>query len=72
MIAILGWQDGFGCDTCVIGIFNSVEDARKVFNKEYNEHETRYQEISLNTLQDFDWYDAKPLFSKNKSKKRGR
>ena len=69
MIAILGWQDGFGCDTCVIGIANSVEDARKVFGKEYDEHETRYQEIELNTPQDFDWYDAKPLFSKNKTKK---
>lgn len=70
MIAILSWCDGFGNDTCVVGISNSKEEARKVFQSKYNDMETRYQEIIPNTEQWFDWYDGTPLFSKQKRGKK--
>lgn len=70
MIAVLAWVDGFGHDTCVIGIANSQEDARKIFQSTYNECETRFQEVIPNTKQWFDWYDGKPLFDKKKRGKR--
>ena len=70
MIAVLSWCDGFGNDTCVVGIANSLQEARKNFQSEYNHHDTRYQEVIPNSEQWFDWYDGKPLF--DKKKKRGK
>jgi hypothetical protein len=70
MIAILTWIDGFGYDTCVIGIATSLEEARKKYQSQYNGRETRYQEVIPNSEQWFDWYDGKPLF--NQDKKRGK
>jgi hypothetical protein len=65
MIIVLGWCDGFGNDTFVWGIFDSVETARKICEKQYNGYEARYQEVELNTIQDFDYYMATPLFEEN-------
>ena len=70
MIAVLCWCDGFGNDTCVVGIANSLQEARKNFQSEYNGHDTRYQEVIPNSEQWFDWYDGKLLF--DKTKKRGK
>lgn len=70
MIAVLCWYDGFGNDTCVVGIANSLQEARENFESEYNGYATRYQEVIPNTEQFFDWYDGKLLFDKNK--KRGK
>ena len=71
LIAVLGWVDGFGADTYVYGIFNSVENARKIVPKKlYDDKEPRYKIITLNEeARDLDWYDAQPLFP---SKKRGK
>lgn len=69
MIAILAWVDGFGNDTCVVGIATSLEEARKIYQSRYNNNETRYQEVIPNGKQWFDWYDGKPLF--DSVKKRG-
>jgi hypothetical protein len=68
MIIVLGWCDGFGNDTFVLGIFDSIETARKKCEMECNGYETRYQEVELNTIQDFDYYMATPLFKKNKKR----
>lgn len=70
MIAILSWCDGFGNDTCVVGIASSLQEARKNFQSEYNDHDTRYQEVIPNSEQWFDWYEGKLLF--DKTKKRGK
>lgn len=70
MIAVLSWCDGFGNDTCVVGIANSLQEARKNFQSEYNHHDTRYQEVISNSEQWFDWYEGKRLF--NKTEKRGK
>ena len=70
MIAVLCWYDGFGNDTCVVGIANSLQEARENFDSEYNGHDTRYQEVIPNREQWFDWYDGKK--KKKKKKKRGK
>lgn len=70
MIAVLSWCDGFGNDTCVMGICESKDVAQKIFKSTYGEHETRYQEIDLNTECFLDYYEAKPLFDKNTSKRK--
>lgn len=49
MIAVLGWCDGFGNDTFVVGIFDDVEIARKVCKRSYNDCPTRYVEVEKNT-----------------------
>ena len=71
LIAVLGWQDGFGADTYVYGIFDSVESARKVVPHEFNdETEPRWVKISLNReAQNLDWYDATPLFPSKRKRK---
>ena len=72
MIAVLGWCDGFGNDTFVVGIFDDVETARKVCKSSYNDCPTRYVEVEKNTDQYFDYFDdnAHPLFEKTKKKKK--
>jgi hypothetical protein len=72
LIAVLCWIDGFGEDTYVYGVFDSLENARNVVPKQINDHEPRYEIITLNkTCADLDWYGAKPLFPNN-NKKRGK
>ena len=65
LIAVLGWQDGFGADTYVYGIFNSLENARKIVPKRLpGDLEPRWVKIALNEkAEDLDWYGAEPLFS---------
>jgi hypothetical protein len=64
LIAVLGWVDGFGADTYVYGIFNSLENARKIVPKKlYGNMEPRWVMITLNEeARELDWYDAHPLF----------
>lgn len=68
MIIVLGWCDGFGNDSFVVGVFDSVEEARKKCEREYNDRRTRYQNIVLNTVQDID-YDLGVLLFEEKEKK---
>lgn len=70
MIIVLGWCDGFGNDTFVWGIFDSVEEARKKCDKECNGYETRYQEVVMNSIQDYDYYMGTPLFEEKKKKEK--
>ena len=71
MIVVLAWVDGFCNDTSIVGIADSLEEACENFQSEYNEHETRFQEITPDTEQwfEFSWCAGKPLFDK---KKRGK
>ena len=71
LIAVLGWQDGFGADTYVYGIFDSIENARKVVpSKLYDDREPRWVNISLNEeALDLDWYEATPLFPSKRKRK---
>ena len=68
LVAVLGWVDGFGADTYVYGIFNSLEDARKIVPKKlYGDIEPRWVMITLNEeAPELDWYDAQPLFPSEK------
>ena len=68
MIIVLGWCDGFGNDSFVIGIFDSVEAAREKCDRECNGYETRYQNVVLNSIQDYDYYMGTPLFEKKRKK----
>lgn len=68
MIIVMGWCDGFGNDSFVIGIFDSVEAAREKCDKEYNGLKTRYQNIVLNSVQEYD-YDLGELLFEEKKKK---
>lgn len=72
MIAVLVWCDGFGNDSAVIGVASSVLSAQQTFASEYNGHETRYQEIAINKIQYFDWYDAIPLFDRYEKNRKSR
>lgn len=71
MIAVLEWCDGFGNDTCVLGIYDSIETARnKVapYGESDKYHERRYQEFDLNEEVYFDYYEAEPLHKKNRKR----
>lgn len=69
LIAVLGWIDGFGADTYVYGIFDSLKNARKIVPKKlYQDIEPRWVEIPLNKKAvDLDWYEGKPLFHSQKT-----
>lgn len=71
MIAVLSWVDGFGADTAVWGIFESIEDAQAEYaeykDKKDNYERLRYQEFVFGSV-DFDWYEAKELFFKKKGR----
>jgi hypothetical protein len=71
LIAVLGWQDGFGADTYVYGIFDSIEKARKVVpHTLYDDTEPRWVNISLNEeALNLDWYEATPLFPTKRKRK---
>ena len=53
MIAVLGFVDGFGCDTEVVGIFPTLEAAKKYYQKNF-----LYQEFEFGAVE-FDLYEAK-------------
>lgn len=69
-IVVLGWVDGFGADTYVYGIFNSLENARKIVPKKlYNDKEPRWVMVTLNEVaRGLNWYEAQPLFPSKKIK----
>lgn len=64
MIAVLEFVDGFGHDTEVVGIFPTLEEAKKYYFKNFV-----YQEFEFGEVQ-FDVYEAKECYS-TKKKKRG-
>lgn len=66
MIAVLGWVDGFGADTVVMGIYQSLEDA---IIAGYGE-KFQYQEFEFGEV-DFDIYDCK-TYDGGKKQKRGK
>ena len=65
MIAILGWTDGFGNDTYVIGIYPTLEQAKRHYQKG-----DRWVEFEFGNVE-FDWYEANEFRNeKHKPKKR--
>ena len=68
IVVVMCYCDGFGNDGYVIGIFDSVKTARTRLQGNANE-EYRYIKAQLNTSQDFDWYEAIPLYAPTKKKK---
>ena len=70
MIIVMGWADGFGNDTVVYGVFESVEKAKEHFCEK--DH-VRYMDITLNEVTDveYDSIESKPLYKHKKKKNRG-
>ena len=66
MIAVLEFVDGFGHDTEVVGIFPTLEMAKKYYN-----HNFLYQEFDFGKVS-FDLYEAKEAYPTKKQKKKGR
>ncbi len=64
MIAVLEFVDGFGHDTEVVGIFPTLEAAKK-----YYPHNFQYQEFDFGPVQ-FDLYDAKEGYPTKKERKK--
>lgn len=67
MIAILGWVDGFGADTKVEAIYQTLEDAIAAkYGNEFKYAEFEFGEVS------FDIYECKTYDGGKKPKKRKR
>lgn len=64
MILVYGWVDGFGNNTVLVGVYDSIKTAREHNEPEWNEHELRYEEIDMNEKAYLDYYEAEPLFPK--------
>ena len=64
MIAVLGFVDGFGHDTEVIGIFPTLEIAKNYYSNNF-----RYQEFEFGKVS-FDIYDAKEAYPAKKKKRK--
>lgn len=68
MIAVLNWVDGFGADTEVFGIYDSVETARQALSYDRDtEYPLKYQTIEMNRPCSLDYYEAKYLHPRNKT-----
>ena len=63
MIAVLEFVDGFGHDTEVVGIYPTLEAAKKYYLTNF-----LYQEFEFGTVQ-FDIYDAKEGYPTKKKRK---
>lgn len=62
MIVVMGWVDGFGNDTVVLGIFENIEKAKEKM-QDFKDNNIRYQEILLNEITyDIDYYEGLPLY----------
>lgn len=67
MIAVLGWVDGFGADTQVLGIFPTLTEAEKYAGEDYEN--CRYTEFEFGEV-NFDFYEAKKFFACERKKKK--
>lgn len=63
MIAVLEFVDGFGYDTEVVGIFPTLEAAKKYYHKNF-----LYQEFEFGAVE-FDIYEAKEAYPKKKKRR---
>ena len=63
MIAVLDFVDGFGHDTEVVGIFPTLEAAKKHYQKNF-----LYQEFKFGAVQ-FDLYNAKESYPTKKGRR---
>lgn len=66
---LMRWTDGFGNDTEVLGVYESLEKICELHSKEYLSN-CRYKEIEMNKNVDIDYYDGIEFKFKSK-KKRG-
>lgn len=67
---LMCWVDGFGNDTKVLGVYESLEKIYALHSKEYLS-DCRYQEIEMNKIADIEYYEGIEFKFKSK-KKRGR
>lgn len=67
MIAVLGWIDGFGADTQVLGIFPTLVEAEKSVGVDYKN--CRYVEFEFGKV-NFDFYEAEKFFICERKKKK--
>ena len=65
MIAVLKFVDGFGADTSVTGIYQSLEDAIAKYGNEFKYAEFEFGKVS------FDIYDCKTYNGRKKHKRSG-
>ena len=73
MVALLSWVDGFGADTMVRGVFNTIEEAQE-YARLSDDQPDKFQIFKTGKTVYFDWYEANSFPSKKnkkKSKKKG-
>ena len=61
LYALLGWIDGFGADTSVIGIYDDFDDLIKnadLSREDEPDKPDRYIEFELGQRVSFNWYKA--------------
>ena len=69
---LMCWTDGFGNDTEVLGVYESLEKIYELHSKEYLSN-CKYQEIEMNKIVDIDYYEGIEFeFKSKKNKKRGK
>lgn len=64
MIAVLEFVDGFGHDTEVVGIFPTLDAAKRYYQKNFLYQEFEFGKVS------FDLYEAKEGYPIKKKKRR--
>ena len=65
MVAVIVYVDGFRNDTQVDAIYPTLEIAKQHYSENF-----RYQEFEFGKV-DFDIYDAKEAYPKERKKKKG-
>ncbi len=69
VFVLMCWTDGFGNDTEVLGVYESLEKIYELHSEEYLS-DCKYKEIEMNKIVDIDYYDGVEFKFKSK-KKRG-
>lgn len=64
MVAVLGYIDGFGADTEVVGIYKNLEDAIVNYGNEF-----QYKEFEFGKVE-FDIYDCNTYDGRKKQKRK--
>lgn len=54
---LMCWTDGFGNDTEVLGVYESLEKIYELHSKEYLSG-CRYKEIEINKIVNIDYYEG--------------
>lgn len=68
---LMCWTDGFGNDTLVLGVYESLEKIYELHSEEYLSN-LRYKEIEMNKNVDIDYYEGTEFEFKSKKKRKGK